>query len=332
MNHICKNCSKEFISWRSKSVFCSRSCNNTYNKSKKETRKCLRCNENYIVIPSSNKKFCSTYCGNRTSIKYKGKIKSCKNCNVNFYTNISKDQKFCKSECYFEYIRKQEVKKSTRKRNIIWINKVKKRDGNKCKVCNSTDRLAVHHIIPYRAYPDIYDLNMNGVTLCHTCHKKYDKLNRIEYGTIGKNIKKINNPNQCFMATIPHELHRYPTVGDYEWTRNGTLIIFVSETGNKKHNFLIFLHEYIEAMLCKFRGIKEEDITNFDIFFEMRRNMGLINNFDEPGDSELAPYKKEHQLATKIEMTLAAQLGVDWLNYEEKLNKLTNESTDYDNH
>lgn len=44
------------------------------------------------------------------------------------------------------------------------------RDGAKCALCGSTDRIQVHHIVPYR-YSHSHDLE-NLVTLCRSCHSK----------------------------------------------------------------------------------------------------------------------------------------------------------------
>jgi hypothetical protein len=121
------------------------------------------------------------------------------------------------------------------------------------------------------------------------------------------------------IQTIPHNLQRYPTVGDWLFNENGDLDIWVSETGNDDYTFLVGLHEAIEAYLCEKRGIKEEDISKFDIEFEKQRETG---NTDEPGDNQYAPYKKEHFFATSIERLISTELGVDWTTYDNDLNNL----------
>jgi hypothetical protein len=117
------------------------------------------------------------------------------------------------------------------------------------------------------------------------------------------------------IRTIRHFSHRYPTVGDYYYEDNKTKI-FVSDMKNEKYEFLIAIHEQVEAFLTRLRGIKEEHITAFDKQFEENR---LNGNNDEPGDSFVAPYYKEHQFATIIEKLLAIELGVDWGEYEEAI-------------
>ena len=89
--------------------------------------------------------------------------------------------------------------------------------------------------------------------------------------------------------------------------------------GNDDYHMLVFLHEMVEAHLTKVRGITEKSISNFDIEFEKKRQDG---NVDEPGDDPNAPYRKEHFFATSVERLLAAELGVDWKEYDDAVNSL----------
>jgi len=45
-----------------------------------------------------------------------------------------------------------------------------KRDNNKCRICESEERLQVHHIVPYRITQDNSEGNL--ITLCLSCHNK----------------------------------------------------------------------------------------------------------------------------------------------------------------
>jgi hypothetical protein len=78
---------------------------------------------------------------------------------------------------------------------------------------------------------------------------------------------------------------------------------------NPDHEFLIALHELVEAYLTKKAGIPEADITNFD-----------INCPDcDPGNHPEAPYHRQHLIATKIEKIMAEELNIDWNRYEEEI-------------
>lgn len=120
---------------------------------------------------------------------------------------------------------------------------------------------------------------------------------------------------------IPHKAQRYDTVGD--WIFSGeALLVTVSDMKNNHYHFLVSVHEQIEAMLCAKAGIKEEDVTNFDMQFEQWRDVGQVGEFDEPGNDPRAPYYIQHKLATKIEMELADILGVNWNEYDLAVNSL----------
>ncbi len=124
------------------------------------------------------------------------------------------------------------------------------------------------------------------------------------------------------IKTIPHNQHRYPTVGDYFYNFDAEkikTIIHVSDMKNESYEFLVSIHEQIEEFLTRLRGISEDSITAFDINFEKNRK---DEDFSEPGNDPKAPYFKEHQFATIIEKFIALELGVDWNIYDETICRL----------
>jgi hypothetical protein len=123
--------------------------------------------------------------------------------------------------------------------------------------------------------------------------------------------------------TIDHKDQRYPTVGDWqskEVAGKPEISVLVSNLGYEDYNFLIAIHELIEAYLCWKRGITDEEVTRFDKRFEELRKDKEVDG--EPGDDPYAPYKREHFFATNIERQLAHELGVDWGRYEERIGSL----------
>jgi hypothetical protein len=54
-----------------------------------------------------------------------------------------------------------------------WSKSIRKRDGNKCRVCNGTDNLTAHHLYSKSAYPHLKDHPCNGIALCRECHQQY---------------------------------------------------------------------------------------------------------------------------------------------------------------
>lgn len=124
------------------------------------------------------------------------------------------------------------------------------------------------------------------------------------------------------IETIPHKEQRYETIGDWFYGVNGEIVIKVSKLGDDRYNFLVAIHELIEAFLCTSQGILQKDVDAFDIDFELHRTAGDHGYTGEPGDSVEAPYKRQHCIATGVERLLAAELEVDWQTYEERIKSL----------
>jgi hypothetical protein len=118
--------------------------------------------------------------------------------------------------------------------------------------------------------------------------------------------------------TIPHASHRYPTVGDWKFQDDGIFVV-VSEMENSDYEFLVMLHELVEAYSCIKYGVPEEKVTEFDVAYEEARKEGDVS---EPGDSPLAPYHRYHQFACMIEQLVASHLGINWKEYEDRVNAL----------
>ncbi len=121
------------------------------------------------------------------------------------------------------------------------------------------------------------------------------------------------------IETIAHEQQRYQTCGDWYYDEEGNLTIRVSQLSDWRREALIAVHELVEVLLCKHDGVTQESVDIFDKQFEATR---APDNFDEPGDDPSAPYVKQHCVATGIERLLAAQLGVNWKEYEKELDRL----------
>jgi hypothetical protein len=123
------------------------------------------------------------------------------------------------------------------------------------------------------------------------------------------------------VVTIPHEQHRYETVGDWivDNPNVPSFTVLVSEMGDPDFAFLVSIHEQVEAYLCWKRGIKQDNVDAFDKDYESKRPEG---DFSEPGDSKDAPYYREHQFATKIERQVCEELDVDWEKYNTTVEEL----------
>lgn len=126
------------------------------------------------------------------------------------------------------------------------------------------------------------------------------------------------------VETIPYSCMRYPTVGDWTFEPDGTLNVNVSSMSdpvgvsdygrgdNSDSEFLIAIHEIIEAYLCKKAGITAEVVDDFDMNYAKQPEFDLRTECKEPGDDQRAPYHVQHLTAQSIEMMLCAQLGLSW--------------------
>lgn len=121
---------------------------------------------------------------------------------------------------------------------------------------------------------------------------------------------------EIHIKTIPIENMRYPTVGDYWYDTEGVLEVRIAEMGNELYHKLVMIHELVEEALTKHRGLSEPDIMAFDLYYEKRRDQGLVSEDSEPGFDLNAPYLREHTLATSVEMMMCALAGESWSDYD----------------
>lgn len=109
------------------------------------------------------------------------------------------------------------------------------------------------------------------------------------------------------IETIDADQQRYLTSGD--WFQDGDVLrILVSESGNADWDWLVAVHELIEQKFCEKAGITAEQVDAWDMNFK---------GDGEPGNHKAAPYHAEHKFATHIEKLLAAELGIDWDEYDQ---------------
>ena len=184
------------------------------------------------------------------------------------------------------------------------------RDNYKCKMCGDTSRLHAHHIIARKTLQSAEFIRANGVTLCKKCHNKTDS-----WGG-GKDIISYNRKGRMLgfiIKIIPHGWQDYETLGNYFFTKDGFIVILVSDMGNDKYNMCIVAHEMFESALVWDRKIPVSSIDDFD-----------INNpqLEDPGLSKKAPYHREHMLALKIEKILAKYMKINWKKYEDKMGEV----------
>jgi hypothetical protein len=109
-----------------------------------------------------------------------------------------------------------------------------------------------------------------------------------------------------------HEEHEcgYPTCGDWDW-HNDKMFVTVDRM-DEASEFAVMIHEMVEGFLCRQHGITSNDVSSFDRIFENETVMGAHMKDDEPGADPRSPYRKEHEIATLIEMIVLRELGKAW--------------------
>jgi hypothetical protein len=70
-----------------------------------------------------------------------------------------------------------------------------------------------------------------------------------------------HRPLKIVIETVDHQ--RYPTAGDWRLKPDG-LHILVSRMSDQHYEFLVGMHEAIEAYLCKQAGISQAAVDRFD--------------------------------------------------------------------
>jgi hypothetical protein len=127
------------------------------------------------------------------------------------------------------------------------------------------------------------------------------------------------------IQTISHASQRYQTIGDWQFNASqNSLEVQVSEMDNPDYEFLIGIHEAIEAWLCRKAGIMQEQVDEFDMNWKSPALNG-VDIYDEPGNDPAALYHKQHIQAGIIERQLALQLGIEWDRYEAALENMWQE-------
>jgi hypothetical protein len=103
-----------------------------------------------------------------------------------------------------------------------------------------------------------------------------------------------------------------PATGNWSGN-NGRLTIAVSATGDWRYELLMAIHQVVEAVLCRHRGVSAKAVTAFTAAYELERTPTDVSI---AGMARTAPHYREHVFATVIEKLMAHQLGVTWRDYE----------------
>ena len=100
------------------------------------------------------------------------------------------------------------------------------------------------------------------------------------------------------IKAVPKHKIRNQGVGDYKQKKKH-LEVLVSNELEEDEMLGVALHELVEALLVKKRGIRFREINRFD-----KKNI----NHCEPGNKRNAPYHKEHKFAGGLERSFLREL------------------------
>jgi hypothetical protein len=115
------------------------------------------------------------------------------------------------------------------------------------------------------------------------------------------------------IEAVPAAQMRYPSAGDWQFKPDGSLHIAVTQMSDRRYEFLLALHELVEALLCRETGVTQAAVDAFDKRYEEHR--AADDKDSEPGDDRAAPYRRQHAIASVTERLAADLLNVDWHRY-----------------
>lgn len=119
--------------------------------------------------------------------------------------------------------------------------------------------------------------------------------------------------NITIKVVPPSEMR--PSVDGVDWYwENGNLEVRVAPMSDWRREVMLGFHEAIEAVLCQFNGVSQQAVDAFDTEYDKTHSTDC-----SAGDDPLAPYHREHTLATAVERMLAYALRVQWGEYDKEL-------------
>lgn len=118
-----------------------------------------------------------------------------------------------------------------------------------------------------------------------------------------KDTQITDRPQDCVCPMCKKLMHRD------EW-----LIVKVNPLSDWRYEVLLKIHEAVEAIMCRHKGVKVAEVDAFDLEYESTHSSDL-----NAGDDPRAPYVRQHCIATGIERVLSAELDVNWEIYDKDL-------------
>jgi hypothetical protein len=133
------------------------------------------------------------------------------------------------------------------------------------------------------------------------------------------------------IKSIPFKEMPYPSLDGYWDNPDGSVSFRTCEETSEKAQFLVLIHAMIEYYLCKFNGITEPEIADWDLMIEEAVKEGelpedidsgyaIVHNIT--GSPVLAPYRDQHHLATAVEGLLLPSMQYSEEEYSKEIETL----------
>ena len=217
MKKQCDECGKEFDvdvtkrNWQHKKL-CSDDCQKAHtNKIARlkytpiqwpQRKICLHCSSEFLVHKDGN--LAQKYCGKECQLSAKNKIridavasrrktKLCEHCGTEFVADkyAAHKQRFCSNECRSKSRNKQQYLSGASRSQIRNAHRydfkqirpqVLERDGNKCTICGSTEKLHAHHWDNTGGTEQANNDLSNLTTMCDVCHYAIHNITLVHIG------------------------------------------------------------------------------------------------------------------------------------------------------
>jgi hypothetical protein len=114
--------------------------------------------------------------------------------------------------------------------------------------------------------------------------------------------------------TIPMQDQRFTTQGDWK-EDDKELNIWITDMGDWKCEFGVFVHEIVEWAICKHMGVTSDECDAFDALFEKEYDEGKWDISVEAGYDPRCPYRKGHVWGDRVSRVMLWLIGVSWKEY-----------------
>lgn len=170
-----------------------------FNRRTGEFKNCLVCEAEFWKYKSeTNRRFCSSNCGNKFKTKYPKQDRTCKSCKKIFKFSekpfSNSPGNYCSLKCRNDgYAKIIKVEPHANRPRWRAIRNKHVKLNNFCNSCgDKPKRIEVHHIEPYRVGKN--DSSSNLVSLCHKCHSKEEM--------VSKKIARLPEPLRDIVVAI----------------------------------------------------------------------------------------------------------------------------------